>query len=94
MKTTKPKAKKTEITKAKKASKPLSKVSIAAVAKSRGTDAGNTKQVHRLTKEMLSKRQKAKGSERKQGGPKIAELTQQKLKTLNTHIEIGPTQAE
>jgi hypothetical protein len=93
MKKSSPKAKKTEITKAKKASRPLSKVTTA-VAKSRGTEMDNKKQVHRLTKEMLSKRQKAKGIERKQGGPKIAELTQQKLKTLSTHIEIGPTQAE
>jgi hypothetical protein len=93
MKKSSPKAKKTEITKAKKASRPLSKVTTA-VAKSRGTEMDNKKQVHRLTKEMLSKRQKAKGIERKQGGPKIAELTQQKLKTLSKHIEIGPTQAE
>lgn len=91
---TKPKKKtaRTVIKKATKVKKPLPKTTAVVVPASRGVSAGSS--VSRLTKEMLNKRQAAKGPVRKQGGPKLAELTEKKLRGLSHQMEAGPTRAE
>ena len=83
-----------QIKKAVKAKKAIVKLKSETVLTTGSIAEANTNRGSRLTKEMLDKRQKAKGSVRKQGGAKITALTTQKIKTLSSQIEMGPTKAE
>ncbi len=95
LKKTKSPTKTVTVIKAKKVTQPITKkeyVEPVTVAKSISAKAVSKEKA--LTKEDLDKRQKSKGTSRKQGGKKFSALKADQLKTMAHMPEAAPTKVD